>query len=210
MTVLSETEDAVRASSTKLEVVMRLHESAKLINTRLWRSPVRELWMSLPPDGAFSVVMPPRPDRRPLGPRKPKAPGERTAPAREWKPPKPPTPHRIGPAPPCKPPLRDPDLGWSATVAEAVADYPLDPDRSQRWNIVRLLFAVYNITGTLDWSRGWMDHVIAALVAAGVGAPKHTVVGWYRSQMIDDPERLADGCPDPELMNDLVERMLAR
>lgn len=191
MSVLSETEEAVRASSTKLEVVMRLREPAKLINSRLWRSPVRDLWMSLPPDGAFSVDMPRRPDRR-----------RPTKYVRSGK--------FVGVGAKCasstgapRTPLIEGDL--TATVAEAAADFPLRANRSARWNTIRLLWSLYNVTGTLDWGRGWTEAFLAAFAAAGAKPPSPASLRWFRTRMQDFPWEFAAHCPDPALLEDLTD-----
>jgi hypothetical protein len=223
MSVLSETEDAVRASSTKLEVVMRLREPAKLINSRLWTSPVRELWMSLPPDGAFSVKMPPREDRYRLGPRKAKeldaSPRPKPA-AAEPAQPKTSSPSEVEgqpepriPEPPTAQPVQPEaidhgftvDDGLLALMAEAVADFPLRANRSANWNTIRLLWSLYNITGTLDWDRGWVEAALAEFETAGVKLPPPASLRWFKARLQDTPWEFAAHCPDPALLEDLTE-----
>jgi hypothetical protein len=83
-----------------------------------------------------------------------------------------------------------------ALVAEAAADlaeagYPLSPTHSVRQNVVRLLVAMFAITGTLNLRRGWVRSVMLAIEAAGCPATTATATRWYRVSLADDPEQFS-------------------
>jgi hypothetical protein len=98
---------------------------------------------------------------------------------------------------------------WDATMAEALAEHPLDPTRNQRWNITRALWAVYYVLGTMDWSRGWVRPLMSALAEAGVPQSTAASVRWYRISLHANPEVYASSCPSEELMRDLADAPLA-
>jgi hypothetical protein len=95
---------------------------------------------------------------------------------------------------------------WDALVAEATVDHPLDPGESQRWNVGRLLWSLYAITGTTCWSRGWVRACMAALGAAGIKVPSAHELRWYRSTLTAQPDTFARSCPDRDLLRDMVRR----
>lgn len=93
-----------------------------------------------------------------------------------------------------------------ALVAEALADCRLQPEASQRWNATRILWALYRLTGTMNWPRGWVRSCMLALGNAGAWVPTAAVLRWYRIRMMDVPEQFASSCPDHLLIEDLLAR----
>ncbi|MEM1380748.1 MAG: hypothetical protein AAGH41_08995 [Pseudomonadota bacterium] len=91
-----------------------------------------------------------------------------------------------------------------AMVAEAAGDYPPSADRRQVENVVRLIFGMYAVTGTMNLPRGWVRALIQTLRRAGCRAPTPSAARWYRSRIADDPASFARFCPDPELLDDLL------
>ena len=84
-----------------------------------------------------------------------------------------------------------------ALLAEAADDltragHPVDPANHQRHDAVRLLLAVYAITGTLSLQRGWVRSLMATLTAAGHGQPSSKGVRWYRYTLANDPWLFAE------------------
>lgn len=95
-------------------------------------------------------------------------------------------------------------------VAEACEDAPVDPARNKRANVVLLLLALYNITGTLSWPGGWTAEVIVAFERAGFEPPTTPSLRWFRKQLRDDPRQFVDVVgADPQLIQDLIEREAA-
>jgi hypothetical protein len=99
-----------------------------------------------------------------------------------------------------------------ALVAEAAADlaaagYGLSPDHFIRHNVVRLLVAMFAITGTMDFRRGWVRSVMLALDEAGCTHSTQVTLRWFRSNLVRDPEQFA-GVPglDAEAFADICSR----
>ncbi|MEM7470975.1 MAG: hypothetical protein AAF340_06430 [Pseudomonadota bacterium] len=97
-------------------------------------------------------------------------------------------------------------------VAEAIADlaatgHPLDPKNSQASDALRLILAMYAITGTMNFARGWVRSAMVALAGARGVMPSAKVVRWYKSNLASDPTAALD-LPgvDNELIQDLVDR----
>lgn len=97
--------------------------------------------------------------------------------------------------------------GMRAMVAEAAADAPLDPSASQNQNIALLLLAMFAVTGTMHWPRGWVQAAQEEFLRAGCCVPTREILRWFRSRVQDDPGYFA-GTPgaDPELIRDLADR----
>lgn len=93
-----------------------------------------------------------------------------------------------------------------ALVAEALVDAPIDPNASQRINLARIIFAMYSISGSMMFPRGWARAVILAFEAAGAKAPTLKSIRWYRSHLSDAPSFYAN-IPgiDRQLIDDLNE-----
>src|SRR5262249_46719423 len=91
-----------------------------------------------------------------------------------------------------------------ALVAEAALDPPSDPSAPQRVNIVRLLLAMYAISGSVRFPRGWTRALILAMETAGARPPTVKVARWYRSRLSDAPGTFAsvEGA-DPQLIEDI-------
>lgn len=95
-------------------------------------------------------------------------------------------------------------LQADALVAEAVQDSPLYPHEAQRANVARLIFAMFAITGSMNFPRGWARAVILAFEAAGAKAPTNKAIRWYRSRIAEDPEGFASiHGVDPQLVADI-------
>jgi hypothetical protein len=93
-----------------------------------------------------------------------------------------------------------------ALVAEALADAPIDPTVAQRVNMVRLMLAMYSISGSMLFPRGWARAVILAFESARADVPTLKSIRWYRSHLSDAPSRFAN-VPgiDRQLIEDLNE-----
>lgn len=89
-------------------------------------------------------------------------------------------------------------------VAEAAEAAPLDPDRSQRVNVVLLLLAMFYASGTVRWPRGWAGAVSRAMEAAGCLVPSRGSLRWYRVKLQNDPRVFAEvPGADPALISAL-------
>lgn len=92
-----------------------------------------------------------------------------------------------------------------ALVREACEDSPLDRKRPERDNVVLLMLALYNITGSLDWPGDWLSAVSSAFVEAKAALPSRSTLSWYRNQLRDDPAKFENiKGVDPQLIEDLL------
>ena len=91
-----------------------------------------------------------------------------------------------------------------ALVAEAAADAPPRASLAQHENISRILWAMVNVSGTLNWGRGWPDAVASEFERAGLRRPSLKVIRWQKCRLASQPEEYAKHCPDPELLQDLL------
>lgn len=96
-------------------------------------------------------------------------------------------------------------------VAEAVADSPIVLTCNQRECVVGLMLAMFNITGTMAFPRGWVRAVMLAFDAAGHPArPTPSSLRWYRRQLQNEPTTFAGVWgADARLIQDLIERASA-
>lgn len=95
-----------------------------------------------------------------------------------------------------------------ALVAEALVDAPIDVTANQRECIVLLMLALFNITGSMSFPRGWVRALILAFNASNHPVrPTPASLRWYRLQLQNEPQTFASVWgADPKLIEDLVER----
>jgi hypothetical protein len=95
-----------------------------------------------------------------------------------------------------------------ALVAEAIADSPIEITWNQRECVVNLLLAMFNITGSMAFPRGWVRSVMLAFDAAEHPVPPTpSSLRWYRRQLQNEPQTFAGVWgADPRLIQDLIER----
>lgn len=89
-------------------------------------------------------------------------------------------------------------------VVEAAADAPPRTERTQGENVARLLWAMLNAGGTMDFGWGWTRAVADAFRRAGLPEPPSSSLHHYKSEMRRDPRAFAAFSPDPELVEDLL------
>lgn len=94
-----------------------------------------------------------------------------------------------------------------ALVAEAIADAPIDLTWNQRECVVGVMLAMFNITGTMKFPRGWVRAVMLAFDAAGHPVrPTPASLRWYRRQIQNEPTLFAEVWgADPRLIQDLID-----
>lgn len=97
-------------------------------------------------------------------------------------------------------------------VAEAVADLdaagnPICSENPQNHDAIRLLLAMYAITGSMNFKRGWVRSTMVALTDGRGTMPSAKVMRWYKSNLVSDPMRAME-VPgvNPDLLNDLMEQ----
>lgn len=93
---------------------------------------------------------------------------------------------------------------WNALVAEAVVDAPPLSSLTQGENIARIIWAMLNISGTMDFGQGWTGPVMKAFERAGLPAPSVSVLCAQKSLMRREPQRWSAHCPDPALIEDVL------
>lgn len=93
-----------------------------------------------------------------------------------------------------------------ALVMEAALDAPPLPHLSQTANIARLLWAMFHISGTMEFGRGWTKAVVRAFERAGLKAPHTDILSVQRCVMLRQPERWSEHAPDPALVEDVLSR----
>jgi hypothetical protein len=91
-------------------------------------------------------------------------------------------------------------------VAEAIADWPIDVTWNQRECVVGVLLAMFNITGSMAFPRGWVRSVMLAFDAAGHSLPPTPCsLRWYRRKLQHEPEAFAEVYGvNPQLIEDLA------
>jgi hypothetical protein len=72
-------------------------------------------------------------------------------------------------------------------VDDAAALVDLRAAASTRSRVVRLLCAAFEVNGSLNLRRGWVDRVQEVLAEAGAQVPSPKILRWYRSRLSDDP-----------------------
>ena len=89
---------------------------------------------------------------------------------------------------------------------EAAGDAELDPFKSQRENVLRLIYCVFHITGSINFPRGWIGEMRRQFAGAGLDPPSPNVCRWYRSKVAGSSEMIADyPWVDPGTLSDLDE-----
>ena len=91
-------------------------------------------------------------------------------------------------------------------VREAVRDAPLRPSWAAYENAARVFWSMLNISGTLNWARGWPNAVAAEFEKAGLPRPSVKVLRWQKCRMASEPQIYAAYSPDPALVQDLLSR----
>lgn len=76
----------------------------------------------------------------------------------------------------------------AALVGAAAEVAPPDPDFPTSANCLRLMLAMFRLSGTLNWPRGYVRGIMLALEDAGCATTTQRVVRWYRSKLSTDPE----------------------
>jgi len=72
-------------------------------------------------------------------------------------------------------------------VAEAARMELPDPDAPAVTNTVRLLLAMYRISGTVGWHRGWVRAIMVELRKSSAHVSSAHTIRWYRSRLVADP-----------------------
>ncbi len=105
-----------------------------------------------------------------------------------------------------KPSLRQAEA--DQLLAEVCTDNPINPEGTQRDEVVLVLLAAANIVGGLNLPRGWVRATILAFEAARHPTPPSSnSLRWYRARLMAEPEMFREvRGADPEVMTDLVER----
>ena len=80
-----------------------------------------------------------------------------------------------------------------AVVAAAARIAPPHPSYPTCANCLRLMLAMYRVSGTLNWPRGYVRGVMLALEDAGCPPTTQRVVRWYRSKLSSDPDMQVGG-----------------
>lgn len=83
-------------------------------------------------------------------------------------------------------------------VEEAFEDVRLRDDETQGVRMLKLLLAIYAITGTIKFPRGWKRAIMIGLHKAGLHVPSPESLGWYRTRLMRDPEEYRFASPDFE------------
>jgi hypothetical protein len=89
------------------------------------------------------------------------------------------------------------DEAWNSRVMarklvdDAAALVDLRAAASTRSRVVRLLCAVFEVSGGLNLRRGWVGRVQEVLADAGAPVPSPRILRCYRSRLSDDPMYVA-------------------
>lgn len=101
---------------------------------------------------------------------------------------------------------RPPPPDVEELVREAAEDAPLIRAWAAYENAARLFWSMLNVSGTIDWRRGWPEAVADAFERAGLARPSLKVLRWHKCRMAKDPTVYAAYSPDPALVEDLLAR----
>lgn len=94
--------------------------------------------------------------------------------------------------------------GHRELFEEAAEDAQLDPDASMRSNVVTLLAHAWNVSGTINWQRGWVREAMIVLAAHGCVVPTAQIMRWYRSRISEAPGTFRNTARAPA---DILEQM---
>jgi hypothetical protein len=92
-------------------------------------------------------------------------------------------------------------------VDDAAARMELRADLSGRSNIVCMMLAMFEVSGSLCWRRGWTDRMREVFAERGLPVPSGKVLRWYRSKLSESAMMFAH-CPRVDVA--VLERVEAR